>query len=123
MVRHDEQTAHGMVDLISSQLVYGSRPGVKMTSRLLTQHLTHHHTCAHSRALPVFSGNRGIQAAMSYERRAKEELATGQVTGQSNTDQPTRKYYRRPVCTEHSNGQAMLHLFCGTAMPENEVRN
>ena len=36
-----------MVDLISRQLVFASTSGVKITSRLLTQHLIHRHACVY----------------------------------------------------------------------------
>ena len=36
-VEHDEQTAHRQVKFIASKFVYGSKPGGKMTSQLLTQ--------------------------------------------------------------------------------------
>ena len=45
-----EQTAHRMVDLTSSYGVYGSKPGINLTSRLLRrqgQHIIHTCTCAY----------------------------------------------------------------------------
>ena len=43
-VRHDEQKAHRQVNLVASKFVYGSKSGVKMTSRGLTGQVDHHFT-------------------------------------------------------------------------------
>ena len=43
-VRHVEETPHRMVDLNSSEGVYGSKPGLNLTSRLLRRHGQHIYT-------------------------------------------------------------------------------
>ena len=44
MVRHAEQTPHRTVNLISSQGIYGPKPGLSLTSRLLRRHGQHIYT-------------------------------------------------------------------------------
>ena len=39
-MRQEQETVHREVDLIASKLVYGSKPGLKIRFRVLTQHLS-----------------------------------------------------------------------------------
>ena len=143
-MRHDEQTAHRTVALISSDGVYGSKPGLNLTSRLLRLHGQHIYTyilyfsCRkHVLRKTAYLPNQTCDSPALYLRRKltftvivwyynafnPENASETNATNSTPPTKKTSKFSRHRCCLTLNSGNNVSHLHSDRCQPLTTVKH